>query len=475
MMLPKSTFKPIDTAFAILFVLLIVVSALHVTRAADVRERYSPAVLQVSADLERFRSLEQQLSFSLECLMDESLDRSVRIAILKSELGRIEKALEDLGRSAPSAAGLTRLVEPHMHIVEATTQLDMQATNIDTISAPNGMLDRALRAAQFVARNNIARLGEEQVAVAASLTELGDRSMSTALGIGFLAILIFAPVRLMAGRAAAKPLQRLHAATTALAEERWNPTSVQIESKDAVGELVLAFHTMASKLQNSRADRARTFQCTLASLVHTIEAKDPYVSNHSSNVAKISYELACAMGLSEKSAGEIADGALVHDIGKICVPDAIMHKPGKLTEEEFDIVKTHTVIGDRIISPLDGSEVLQSPVRHHHEYWDGSGYPDGLIGEKIPLVARIVQIADIFEALTSDRSYRSKMTVDEAVGIIQSQSGTKLDPELVSKFMSRVLPKIHEILPELGENATAGETHLDGDTADQNVEPVAAR
>ena len=253
------------------------------------------------------------------------------------------------------------------------------------------------------------------------------------------------------------------------------PTGIQTDSNDAVGELVLAFHTMASKLQDSRTDRVKTFQCTLASLVHTIEAKDPYVSNHSANVAKISHELARAMGLSEKSASEIADGALVHDIGKIGVPDAIMHKPGKLTTEEFDIVKTHTVIGDRIISPLDGSEVLQSPVRHHHEYWDGSGYPDGLSGENIPLVARIVQIADIFEALTSDRSYRSKMSVVEAVEIIQGQSGTKLDPEVVSNFMSKVLPKIHEILPELGASGTAGETHLDGDTADQNVQPVTAR
>lgn len=474
MMLLKSTFKPIDTAFGILFVLLIIVSAVHVTSAADVRDQYSPAVLQVSADLERFRSLEQQLNFSLECLTDESLDRSVRIAILKSELGRIEKALNDLGRSAPSAVGLTRLVEPHMHIVAATTQLDMQAANIDIISAPNGPLDRALRAAQFVARNNIARLGEEQVAVTASLTELGDRSMKTALGVGFLAILVFAPVRLMAGRAAAKPLRRLHAAAMAVGEERWNPTSIQTESNDAVSELVLAFQAMASKLHASRADRARTFQGTLASLVHTIEAKDPYVSNHSANVAKISCELARVMGLSEKFVNEISYGALVHDIGKIGVPDEIMHKPGKLTEEEFDIIKKHTVIGDRIVSPLDGSEILQSPVRHHHEYWDGSGYPDGLSGEKIPLVARIVQIADVFEALTSDRSYRSKMPVAEAVEILKSEAGTKLDPELVSEFVSRVLPKIHEILPELGADGSAGETHVDGNTVDEDVEPVTA-
>jgi len=325
-----------------------------------------------------------------------------------------------------------------------------------------------------VARSNIARLGEEQVAVAASLMDVGNRSIGTAIAIGFVAILIFAPVRLMAGRAAAEPLRRLQAATAAVAEDRWNPTAIQTESNDAVGELVHAFHTMASKLQDSRAERAKTFQSTLASLVHTIEAKDPYVSNHSANVAKISCALAKAVGLSERAANEIAYGALVHDIGKIGVPDEIMHKPGKLTAGEFEIVKNHTVIGDRIIAPLDGSDVLQSPVRHHHEYWDGSGYPDGLSGEEIPLVARIVQIADIFEALTSDRPYRAAMSVAAAAEIIKSQAGTKLDPELVAKFTSTVLVKIHEILPELGADGTAAESHVEGDTVDRDVEPVTA-
>jgi putative nucleotidyltransferase with HDIG domain len=444
----KSCFKPIDAAFTILFVLLIAVVLVHVVTTADMGAKQSPAVINVTADLERFRNLEQRLSYSIDCLANESIDHTAKTVILTVELERIEAALSELGRSTHRVAGLTRLVEPYMQIRSVRDQMQRKTAEPHVFLAQDSLLDRALKAAQFIVRANIMRLGEEQSTMTLSLTGFSDEARTTAIFVGLAAMAVFAPVRLMAGRAAARPLNRLKAATLAVAEEHWRPVNVEHDSDDAVGELVAAFNTMASKLRDSRKDRITTFHRTLASLVHTIEAKDPYVSNHSSNVATLAHELALAVGLPETQASETACGALLHDIGKIGVPDEIINKPKKLTPTEFSVIQKHPVIGDRIVDPLDGSDILQGPVRHHHEHWDGSGYPDGLRGEEIPLAARIIKVADVFEALISDRPYRPKLSVTEAVKTLQSQAGKQMDPKLVEVFISKVVPNVQELLPE---------------------------
>ncbi|GAF74389.1 unnamed protein product, partial [marine sediment metagenome] len=221
----------------------------------------------------------------------------------------------------------------------------------------------------------------------------------------------------------------------------------------AVGGLMDAFHTMADKLRESRQQRASSFRGTLMSLVQTIEAKDEYTSNHSSNVSKYAEKLARAHGMSEEDISGIAAGGLLHDIGKIGIPDEIINKPGKLTPEEFNIIAEHPVICERIVKPLEGSEVLVPLVRHHHEHWDGSGYPDGLAAAQIPLPARIIAVADVFEALTSERSYRKKMPVEKAVGILQEESGKTLDPQLVELFTCQVIPQIKHLLAEPAHDA----------------------
>lgn len=457
-------FKPIDTAFAILFLLLIAVSGLNVVTAADMGVHRSPAALQVTGDLERFRSLDGYLTYSIEYLRRESLNRDAKKAILDVQLERIEHAINELGRSGLTVPGLTRLVEPYTHITEARSALATQGEDLDVVLAPGGILDRALQATQFVVRNNILRLGEEQSVATASLNGFNNQARRTALFFGLAAVLVFVPVRLMAGRAAARPIHELKAATRALAEERWNAAGLEVKPGDAVAELVVAFSTMAGKLQESRKRRVNTFHRTLSSLVQTIEAKDAYVSNHSRNVSKIAESLAGALELPEVEVQEITCAALLHDIGKIGVPDAIINKPGKLTAEEFGVIEQHPVTGDRIVEPLDGSEVLRPPVRHHHEHWDGSGYPDGLHGEEIPLSARIIQIADVFEALTSERSYRSKMSIEQAVNILRKEAGTVLDPRLVDTFISKVLPRVQDLLSEPADGPQASKTQRGGST-----------
>ncbi|MFQ5805353.1 MAG: HD-GYP domain-containing protein [Phycisphaerae bacterium] len=474
-MASKITFKPIDTAFAILFLLLIVVAILHVTTVTDMGEQYSAEVLQMPAELERFRALERDVRASSDHLKSGSLDRDAKVAVLDTELGYIESALHDLGRSGLKVSGLTRLVEPYMHIRDVRQKIQANADDVDALLAAGGPLDRALQATLFVVRNNITRLGDELSLATASVNGSKNQARQIAVLGGLAAVLVFVPVRLMAGRTAAKPIRALKAATHAVAEERWSAASIECEPGDAVGDLVVAFHTMADKLRESRQERTNAFRRTLASLVQTIEAKDAFVSNHSCNVSKLAELLARARGLPEADVKEVAYGGLLHDIGKIGVPDEIINKPGALTTEEFSRIQEHPAIGDRIVTPLDGSEVLLPPVRHHHEHWDGSGYPDGLRGEQIPLVARIIAVADVFESLISDRPYRDRMSVEQAVDVLRSEAGKTLAPELVDTFLSKVLPKIKHLLPDPPRELASGDSQADSHTAGKKLHLLHAR
>jgi two-component system cell cycle response regulator len=148
--------------------------------------------------------------------------------------------------------------------------------------------------------------------------------------------------------------------------------------------------------------------------------------------------LALEMGLDTSEAHEVGLAGRLYDIGKIAVPDAILSKPGPLTDEESRVVRKHTVVGAMVISRIPALRALAPQVRAHHERWDGSGYPDGLAGEKIPLIARILAVADAYLAMTSDRPYRPAMPVDEALAEMDRESGRQFDPTIVDA-LKRVL------------------------------------
>ncbi len=176
-------------------------------------------------------------------------------------------------------------------------------------------------------------------------------------------------------------------------------------------------------------------QSIIYALAVAVEAKDPYTRGHSERVAEFSVRLADAVGLYTHDFAIIRGAALLHDIGKIGISGSILRKPGSLTGIEFQQVKKHPGIGERICQSLKFARDMLPIIRHHHERFDGKGYPDGLKGEKIPLMARIVAIADAFDAMTSDRPYRPGMTVDEALGVLAEGAGTQWDPELVAVFI----------------------------------------
>lgn len=179
-------------------------------------------------------------------------------------------------------------------------------------------------------------------------------------------------------------------------------------------------------------DNVRNLIVTLANV---IEAKDKYTDGHTRRVGSISRRLGERLGLIESNLIQLETAGLIHDIGKVGVPESILNKPGKLTDEEFDIMKKHTLIGETICRPLNSLQKCLDPVRHHHEKLDGSGYPDGLKGEMLTLESRIIAVVDIFDALTSDRPYRDKMPMDKVKSIMYKDAGDgKLDARVVEEL-----------------------------------------
>ena len=176
-------------------------------------------------------------------------------------------------------------------------------------------------------------------------------------------------------------------------------------------------------------------------LAAAAEAKDAYTESHTRRVANTALHVGTRLGLQESDLVALYRGGLIHDIGKIGVPDAVLLKPGPLNAEEERQMRAHSVIGESIVKPLSSAADILSIVRHHHERFDGGGYPDGLSGHKIPLLARIVSVCDAYDALASDRPYRARRNPEEAVETLMRGAGQQWDRELVSLLISE-LPAI---------------------------------
>jgi putative two-component system response regulator len=184
-------------------------------------------------------------------------------------------------------------------------------------------------------------------------------------------------------------------------------------------ELLARVHSLLrSKQFTDELDNAET---VLFSLALSIEAKDPYTEGHCDRLSKYSVALGEKLGLPQDLRVALRRGGLVHDIGKLSVPEHILLKPGPLTPEERKIMEQHTVIGERICAPLRSFRHVLPIIRHHHEKQDGSGYPDGLKGEQVPLTARILQVTDIYDALTTDRPYRKALLPEKAFAIMREE------------------------------------------------------
>src|SRR5690606_15365568 len=171
-------------------------------------------------------------------------------------------------------------------------------------------------------------------------------------------------------------------------------------------------------------------------LVFALEAKDAYTSGHSLRVKEFAMRTAVQLGYSGEVLAQVELGSKLHDIGKVGIREAVLNKPGALSPEEFEHIKLHTILGERIRQPfLSAQPVALRIVRHHHERWDGSGFPDGVTGEAIPIEARIVAVADAYDAMTTNRAYRPSRNGAAAVEELRQGAGSQFDPDVVAAFL----------------------------------------
>jgi HD-GYP domain-containing protein (c-di-GMP phosphodiesterase class II) len=193
--------------------------------------------------------------------------------------------------------------------------------------------------------------------------------------------------------------------------------------------------SLAARVLSMRTSQRARYKATIEALSAALTARDGYTGEHSQETLDLVLAICGELKLSSSTKEYIADVALLHDIGKIGIPNEILHKPGKLDAEQWEIMKQHPVIGEQIVVKIPGLEEVARAIRHEHERWDGNGYPDGLKAGAIPLASRIVLVCDAFHAMTSDRPYRRAMSVDAAKIELSRNAGTQFDPKIVKALL----------------------------------------
>lgn len=221
---------------------------------------------------------------------------------------------------------------------------------------------------------------------------------------------------------------------------------------DAVGAFATSYYAIVCLLHEQQA----TFMGSMRAISAALDAKDRYTRGHSERVAHLASSLARRIGLPEHQVERIHIAGLMHDVGKIGVPEAVLCKPGRLTDEEFEAIKRHPRIGHDILAGIPQLSDILPGVLWHHERWDGRGYPDKLSGEDTPLMARILAIADTFDAMSSDRSYRPKMPREKVLGEIRRCAGEQFDPELVGPFVELDFQEFDRMVAEQSPQRVVG-------------------
>jgi HD-GYP domain-containing protein (c-di-GMP phosphodiesterase class II) len=264
----------------------------------------------------------------------------------------------------------------------------------------------------------------------------------TARFLALCAIALSIGVGIIAARRITNPLEVLTESSHAIARGDFSQR-VRLKSRTEIGELAATFNVMSEELEHfvedlkrAAAENRELFMSSIQMLAGAVDEKDPYTRGHSDRVTKYSVLIAKEMGMPEEFLETVQVSAQLHDVGKIGIEDQILKKPGALTAEEFEIMKTHTTKGANILRPVAKLKDMIPGIELHHESLDGRGYPHGLKDEEIPVLPRIIAVADTFDALTTNRPYQQAHDCDDALRIIHSISGKRLDPAAVAALQA---------------------------------------
>jgi HD-GYP domain-containing protein (c-di-GMP phosphodiesterase class II) len=274
----------------------------------------------------------------------------------------------------------------------------------------------------------------------AAVTSMAQRTFLLGLVAGVVAM----TAGFFLARRITLPLRHLADVTTAVAGGDF-ARRVPVTSQNELGQLAANFNVMADEieryiksLRQALRDNQELLIDSIRALAAAIDAKNPYTRGHSEHVARYAVAIARHLGISGSELMRIEIAALLHDVGKIGIEDAILLKPQRLTDSEFQVMRTHPVKGAGIVASIKRLRDMLPGIRSHHESWDGTGYPDGLAGEKIPLLARIIAAADTFDAMTTERPYQMPMTFNAGLDRMRQLAGARLDPTVVGAFFKAV-------------------------------------
>lgn len=268
---------------------------------------------------------------------------------------------------------------------------------------------------------------------------IGDMTFQTLIWALVAVFLAIVASTLLAIRLA-RPIGVLAGKAMSLAKGNF-AERVDIASRNELGQLAQSFNHMASQLERHDQNLREMFIDTTKALAAAIDAKDPYTRGHSQRVAQISLEIAKEMGQSPSEQQKVNIAALLHDVGKIGIEDHILKKPSQLTDEEYNVIKQHPRWGAMIMGHISQLKDVVPAIQYHHERLDGSGYPEGRAGEQIPMLARIIAVADTFDAMTTDRLYQKAMDPQFVVSKLHEWKGSRYDPGVVDA-MTRIYSRI---------------------------------
>jgi putative nucleotidyltransferase with HDIG domain len=267
------------------------------------------------------------------------------------------------------------------------------------------------------------------------------RSVLVAAGAGFVAALLLS---FAFARNLSRQVSQVVGVALEVARGRFG-REVSVTARNEIGELAYTFNHMSRELASYDRENKelierleRGYLATISALASAIDAKDPYTRGHSQRVSHWAVEIGRELGLEGEELRALEYGGLLHDIGKIGVPENLLLKASALDESEMQVMRRHPAIGSEILRQVEFLRRAAHAVRNHHERWDGAGYPDGLSGEGIPMVARIVNAADTWDACRSRRPYQAPMTVDDALAVVDRLKGSQLDPHVCEALVRAV-------------------------------------